>query len=269
MLSTLRKVRRRVRHALGLPAWLVFSLSHRGYRRFGQSLGLAGGLSRLDAAAIVARHEEILRSFVVGRPDLRFLEIGIGAEPIIGRMKLLRESGTIYTGVDFDSVCRDHLGTLVRAGFPVEGVEYIGNRTGTYAWTLFDLMRSGRRFDVVYLDGHHTFYVDLPAFVLADRLLEPGGWLLVDDIRWTLAALRQTLTRQFSAWRFYHRQYDWSVYTGEQRSIPHVGLIAEALLIRELGYGLDETRSTPYWWALRKPPHDLPTAANPGLSVLG
>ena len=41
------------------------------------------------------------------------------------------------------------------------------------------------RFDFVYLDGAHNWFVDGLAFFLADRLLRPGGWIILDDIDWT------------------------------------------------------------------------------------
>lgn len=268
MLDRVRTMLRRMRHVLELPGWGLFRVLNRGYTYSGRFARIADGPSDEEVSAVLTRQEALLRSVTAGQPGLRFLEIGIGPEPIVDRMRLFEAKGTSYTGVDFDSVCRHHRRMLARAGVAGEAIEYLGNETGTYAWTLFDLMRAGRRFDVVYLDGHHTFYVDLPAFILADRVLESGGWLLIDDIRWTLGGFRQSLTRHFSAWRFYHSMYEWSAYTEEQRWVPHIGLIAEGLVIGELGYGLDASRSTPYWWALRKPPHDLPTDVPPELSVL-
>ncbi|HEX5106393.1 MAG TPA: class I SAM-dependent methyltransferase [Pirellulaceae bacterium] len=40
----------------------------------------------------------------------------------------------------------------------------------------------GRQFDLVYVDGSHTLGDALTDLLLADLLLVPGGWLLVDDI---------------------------------------------------------------------------------------
>ena len=41
------------------------------------------------------------------------------------------------------------------------------------------------RFDLVYLDGAKNWTIDGLAVVLAERLLRPGGWLLMDDLHWT------------------------------------------------------------------------------------
>jgi SAM-dependent methyltransferase len=212
-------------------------------------------------------HEENLRELLIARPGLRFLEIGIGPTPNIDRLRLLLAHGVKYTGVDFESVCDFHAREIRRAGLSSDQLEFLPNTTGTYAWTLFEMLGQGRRFDIVYLDGHHTFYVDIPAFFMGDRLLEPGGMFLVDDIRWSLGAFQVSLLSYFSVWRFYHTMYDFSAYSSEQQSLPHVGLIAQRILVEEFGYGVDRAHSTRYWWALDKPPHPFPTGVPEGWAV--
>ena len=41
--------------------------------------------------------------------------------------------------------------------------------------------------DFCYIDGAHTWADDGFAFFLADKLLKPGGWMLFDDMAWTIA----------------------------------------------------------------------------------
>jgi len=249
---------RRLQHSILLPAWLLFRLRRRDYRFAGRYGGVADGMTDQQVEDHLATHERYLRESLTSSPGLRFLEIGIGPTPNIERLRLLIANGVRYTGVDFASVCESHLREIERAGLSSDSIEFAPNMTGTYAWTLFEMLGQGRRFDVVYLDGHHTFYVDVPAVFLADRLLEPGGRFLVDDIRWSLGAFQISLTRHFSVWRFYHTMYDFSAYTPNQRSLPHIGLLAERVLVGELGYSVDGALSTRYWWTLRKPPHELP-----------
>jgi predicted O-methyltransferase YrrM len=43
-------------------------------------------------------------------------------------------------------------------------------------------------YDFCYIDGAHNFTVDGLAFFLVDKLLKPGGWLLLDDLMWTYAS---------------------------------------------------------------------------------
>jgi hypothetical protein len=44
------------------------------------------------------------------------------------------------------------------------------------------------RFDFCYLDGAHNWTIDGLSVVLIEKLLRPGGWLLLDDLGWTYAA---------------------------------------------------------------------------------
>ena len=57
----------------------------------------------------------------------------------------------------------------------------------SYTWRLMRLLEEDPkpRFDLCYLDGAHSWFVDGFAFFLADRLLRPGGWLIMDDLNWT------------------------------------------------------------------------------------
>jgi predicted O-methyltransferase YrrM len=43
-------------------------------------------------------------------------------------------------------------------------------------------------YDFAYLDGCKNFSVDGLAVVMIEKLLRPGGWLLMDDLEWTYAA---------------------------------------------------------------------------------
>ena len=42
-------------------------------------------------------------------------------------------------------------------------------------------------FDFVYLDGAKNWTIDGLAVILIEKLLRPGGWLLMDDLEWTYA----------------------------------------------------------------------------------
>ncbi len=41
------------------------------------------------------------------------------------------------------------------------------------------------RFDLCFIDGAHSWFVDGFAFFLVDRLLVKGGWIVFDDLNWT------------------------------------------------------------------------------------
>jgi predicted O-methyltransferase YrrM len=197
--------------------------------------------------------EEIVRAVLSSCTGQSFLEIGIGSGPRIERMQLILDNEIRYTGCDFKSVCSMHQKELELRGMLGDKIRFVGNEVGTYSWTLFEFMQSNEQFDVIFIDGHHTFYVDLPAFILAHYLLKPGGYLLIDDITWTLSFLRRNLAQNFGEWCFYRNMYDFSQYDKEQQNIPHVEMIAEGLLLSRMGYSKVEKYSIPYRWLLQKP----------------
>jgi len=42
-------------------------------------------------------------------------------------------------------------------------------------------------FDFCFIDGAHLWEIDSCAFFLSEKLLKPGGWMLFDDLTWTVA----------------------------------------------------------------------------------
>jgi predicted O-methyltransferase YrrM len=80
---------------------------------------------------------------------------------------------------------------LARAGL-TERVT-IAREHSSYNWFLKDQIELASddagncvpRYDFCYLDGCKNFNVDGLAVVLIERLLRPGGWLLMDDLEWT------------------------------------------------------------------------------------
>lgn len=56
-------------------------------------------------------------------------------------------------------------------------------------WLLRELERDPTpRFDFCFIDGAHSWDADGFAFFLAEKLLRPGGWLLLDDLDWSFAS---------------------------------------------------------------------------------
>ena len=47
--------------------------------------------------------------------------------------------------------------------------------------------RCNPQFDLCFIDGAHNWDTDGFAFFLVEKLLRPGGWLLMDDLDWTYA----------------------------------------------------------------------------------
>lgn len=71
-------------------------------------------------------------------------------------------------------------------------VELVYERT-SYNWFLHRKIREQTRdgtcdpcYDFVFIDGAHTWEDDGFAFFLVDKLLRPDGWILFDDLSWTM-----------------------------------------------------------------------------------
>ena len=67
--------------------------------------------------------------------------------------------------------------------------------TRSFTWDLMKVIETatvnGRcrpRFDFCFLDAGHTWDVTGFAFFLIEKMLKPGGWVLFDDLRWTMAS---------------------------------------------------------------------------------
>jgi predicted O-methyltransferase YrrM len=67
----------------------------------------------------------------------------------------------------------------------------------SYNWRMQHFFAQSVRpeFDLIYLDGAHTWNVDGFAFLLAERLLAPGGVIVFDDLRWSFAKSQSTCTK--------------------------------------------------------------------------
>jgi predicted O-methyltransferase YrrM len=60
----------------------------------------------------------------------------------------------------------------------------------SYNWRLMKLIEEQTKtFDLCYVDGGHDWYNTGLAFFLVDKLLQPGGWMIFDDLDWTMEHL--------------------------------------------------------------------------------
>lgn len=118
-------------------------------------------------------------------PGCRFLEIGIGPTFRQERFRAIDELGIHYVGLDFERVCAQRRADLAAAGIADRNFTFLGNASGAYLFNLIRLARNRETFDIVYLDGSHSIYVDLAAAIAAIRLLTPGALFLFDDVRFS------------------------------------------------------------------------------------
>lgn len=107
-----------------------------------------------------------------------------------------KENGGRVTTVDRVDVPRTPSSdeVLSRADV-VDAVEVVRLEHSSYLWWLMELIERQSDadgncepiFDFCYLDGAHTWAIDGFAVVLVERLLRPGGWLLLDDLNFSFA----------------------------------------------------------------------------------
>lgn len=103
----------------------------------------------------------------------------------------LSEGGSLTT-VDFDKAVFDPSPeeTLDKAG--VAAKVTLVREYSSYTWWLKKQIehhsdKSGNCqpvYDFIYLDGAKNWTIDGMAVILAEKLLKPGGWLLLDDLGW-------------------------------------------------------------------------------------
>jgi predicted O-methyltransferase YrrM len=142
----------------------------------------------------------------------------------------------------------------------------------SYTWRLMKMLEANPepRYDLCYLDGAHSWFVDGLAFFLVDRLLRPGGWIVFDDMEWTYAAspaLRDTdmvrrmpreeretpqvrqvfdlLVKPHPAYDQFIEDGNWAYACKRVNLDPAAPPIRTEVVIREVGVG------TTLWRALR------------------
>lgn len=114
---------------------------------------------------------------------------------------------------------------------------------GSFTWELMKLLDQSPqpRFDFVYLDAGHTWDVTGFGFCLVDRLLEPGGWLLFDDLNWTIAGSPNSA------------QTEWARKLPEEmRTTPQVRKVFD-LLVRTHDDYVHVRRRGNWGWAQKRP----------------
>lgn len=107
--------------------------------------------------------------------------------------------------------------------------------------------QKSKNFDMVYLDGSHSIYVDLAAAIAAVRLLKPGALFLFDDVRFSFGRrhLIQTTTQ--------YADVNEDGQLTDEASEPHVTIILRDYLIPLFSFEVERPWSDPDWIALRAP----------------
>jgi predicted O-methyltransferase YrrM len=140
--------------------------------------------------------------------------------------------------------------TLARAG--LNDLVTLDRRFSTYTWFLKDEMQAATvdgavvpRYDLIFLDGAKNWSTDGLAVLLAERLLRPGGWLLLDDLGWTY--------EKFVKDKKVHYEIDVAKLSEAERTQPHLRAVFDLLVRTHPAF--DECRDDGWWgWAHKAVP---------------
>jgi predicted O-methyltransferase YrrM len=147
------------KHVRGYPnmnlgqGWNIYNkIRERGCRRV-LELGFNWGVSTCYIAAAIADH-----------PDGRVVTVDLASR------------------VAFDPGIE---GLLQRCGLRERAIVFYEHTSYTWRLRAFLRMNPPPEFDLIFLDGAHLWEPDGLAFVLAERMLRPGGMVILDDLNWT------------------------------------------------------------------------------------
>jgi predicted O-methyltransferase YrrM len=169
-------------------------------------------------------------SFFAGSGCTRYAEIGVyEGDTAAAIANELGGRGELHL---FDFADRTRaVAQRLRAAGHENVVEHPNSRRllDSYNWSLMRVLQQaeGFAFDYVFLDGAHTWAHDALAFLLIDRLLEPGGYVDFDDYRWTLRDSPSMNPQAFPELV--------SLYADDQIAERQVQLVVD-LLVRGRGY---------------------------------
>lgn len=127
---------------------------------------------------------------------IRIAEIGIDRGATTKEVIKLLSSGDIYDLYDRDT-CKFAVSLEELKAKSNCTVNFYPNSPklfDSYAWTIAKQLYEIRRsegdpliWDAVYLDGAHTFPVDAPTTCCIKEMIRKGGYIVFDDMNWTLA----------------------------------------------------------------------------------
>lgn len=208
--------------------------------------------SQLDGLPFISsRRARSLYEFVVENDCRDILELGFAhgkSSCYLGAAVRELGSGSVLT-MDLEGA-RDRS----------PNIEALLERTGLGAWVrpvfagrsfTWELMKvieastvDGRcrpRFDFCYLDAGHTWDVTGFGFFLVEKLLRPGGWLLFDDLRWTMAGSPNPSVLQRAA-----------RVSEEEANTAQVGKVFSLLVEQHPGFGNCRIDEGNWGWAQKR-----------------
>lgn len=139
---------------------------------------------------------------------------------------------------------------LADAGL-VDRVEILRLEHSSYTWWLKEQVErqsdpSGNcepLLDFCYVDGAHNFTIDGLAVVLVEKLLRPGGWLLLDDLNWIYRPGAYPPGQGPDELRL----------STEERQSPHMRAVFELIVKQHPGFSTFRIEDESWGWAQKAP----------------
>jgi predicted O-methyltransferase YrrM len=174
-----------------------------------------------------------------------------------------------YIAAALEANGRGHLTTLdyARAGYVNPSAEEVLERSSlahrvtitrdlnsSYNWHLRDLIEQQSDadgncvplFDFCFLDGAHNWTIDGLAVFLVEKLLRPGGWLLLDDLEWTYKAHDDLVDAPPPADKMF-------ALSEAERRRPHVRDVFELLVKQHPAFTQFVEEDNEWGWAQKAP----------------
>lgn len=141
---------------------------------------------------------------------------------------------------------------IERAGLS-QSVDLILVTDSSYTWWLKDqiVARTGADgacaplYDFAYIDGAHNWTIDGLAFYLVERLLRPGGWLLLDDLSWSYTSSPSGFGPGQGP--------DALRLSAAERETPHMRLVYDLLVRAHPGFRNFRVEHGDWGWAQKAP----------------
>lgn len=173
---------------------------------------------------------DLVRRLATERPGtpLRIAEIGIDKGATSFELVKVLRKGDRLDLFDWDMCPLASNLDGLRAEARCE-IEFFPNTTkvhDSYFWTIARMRLSQGpeeaamgTWDAVYLDGSHTYPADAPTTCLLKEMVSPGGYLVLDDVFWSMAASPTS-----------NNARNRDRYTDEQMEANHIEMIVELFL---------------------------------------
>ena len=96
-------------------------------------------------------------------------------------------------------------------------------------------------YDFVYIDGAHNWTIDGLSVFLVEKLLRPGGWLLLDDLAWSYGSVGSSFGPGQGP--------DALGLSDSERAIPHMKLVYDLIIAQHPGFGNFLVEDEDWGWA--------------------